>query len=685
MNRILKSRVTTILLIALAVVFGVHLFTRLGEDVRLDATGDRLFSLSDGTREILDRMHQEGTKPIEARLYFAETVGNTLPRFIKDFVTYDRYLKALLKEYADASDGKISVKFIDPLPDSDEAQDALDFGLDGKAVNQHGDLFFFGLVLQTQTGSKDVVEFLWPAEQAQIEYEVTKRIHRLIWPQRKKVGVVAGLEVLSDASNPYMAQILAAQGKQPQESWLMMKLLEEVYEVEKIDSATDHISHDEFDLVLVVHPKGLGQRAFWALDEWVQTGGNALVLIDPHSLGDVAPQNPQQPFAGFQHDSSSDLAPLLAAWGLEREPDRVVADLALATTRPTSRRGGAEPVVHDLAIEARTREETLAVDHPIFQGVSDLRFYAAGSLRAPAVEAEDAPTLEGYEILPLVTTTSSGSTLEVKAGFPGSGGLTFAELESAAGKVRAQLVEGDKPVTLAYLVSGRLPSAFPDGTSIPAEPPPPPPPGLPPGIQLPPPADAEMAQKASVAEADRADSAVLVIADVDFIFDGLAFQNSIFGVQTVNDNHRLLNNAVDFLLGDRSLMSVRAKKSIRRPFVTFDEIEAEAARETQARESELQAELERFQLELDEKNRGASNVALLQKQVQDEVEELNERIRSSNQELREIRLARRRALEGEEAKVRFTTLVLTPALVLVLGLVLFFRRRSQDAQARRAR
>jgi hypothetical protein len=360
----------------------------------------------------------------------------------------------------------------------------------------------------------------------------------------------------------------------------------------------------------------------------------------------------------------------------------------LATIRPTSQRGGAEPVVHDLAIEARTRDQTLAVDHPIFQGVSDLRFYAAGSLRAPALEVSESAgesPLEGYEIVPLVTTTASGNTLAVTGGFPGSGGLTFAELESMAGKVRAQLVEGDKPVILAYLVSGRLPAAFPEGTTIPAEPPPPPPPGLPPGIQLPPPADAPLAEKPPIAETERADAAVIVIADVDFIFDGMAFQSSIFGVQTVNDNHRLLNNAVDYLLGDRSLMSVRAKKSIRRPFVTFDEIEAEAARETQAREGELQAEIERFQQELDEKTRSTANVALLQKQVQDEVEELNERIRGSNQELREIRLARRRALEGEESKVRFTTLVVTPTLVLLLGLVLFFRRRSHDAQARRAR
>jgi len=681
MHRILRNRLTTIVLIALAVVFGVHLATRAGENLRIDATADDLYSLSDGTREILDRMHQEGTKPIEIRLYFAETVGNTLPRFIKDFVSYNRYLRALLKEYAAASEGKISVHFVDPLPDSDEAQDALDFGLDGKAVNQQGDLFFFGLVLQTQTGSRDVVEFLWPAEQEQVEYEITKRIHRLIWPQRKRVGVVSGLDVLSDVSNPYMAQILAAQGKTPHESWLMMKLLKEVYDLKLIDINTDHIDHQDYDLVLVVHPKALSSRAQWALDEWVQTGGNALVLVDPFALADEAPQNPQQPFSRFQYQPSSSLAPLLTAWGLERQGNRIAADLELAMNRPTSRRGASEPVVHDLHITQRTRDRTLAVDQPIFQGVTDLRFYAAGSL-VPRT-GDQAP--KGVELTPLVTTTKSGNTLEVKAGFPGEGGLTYAELESDASRVRGQLAEGDHPITLAYKISGRLPSAFPDGATVPAEPPPAPPPGLPPGIQLPPPADAKMNKKSPVAEADRKEATVIVFADVDFIFDALAFQNSLFGTQAANDNSRLMSNAVDYLLGDRSLMAVRAKKAIRRPFITFDNIEAAAARETQARESELQAEIQSFQKQLDEKNRGlgSGNAALFQKQVQDEVEGLNERIRGAQQELREIRLARRRALEGEEAKVRFATLVLTPSLVLALGLFLFLRRRVRDTRARR--
>ena len=64
-----------------------------------------------------------------------------------------------------------------------------------------------------------------------------------------------------------------------------------------------------------------------------------------------------------------------------------------------------------------------------------------------------------------------------------------------------------------------------------------------------------------------------MVADTDLIADQVAFQNSLIGTIAVNDNHKLLLNAVDYLFGADELMAVRAKSSIRRPFTLFDEIE----------------------------------------------------------------------------------------------------------------
>ena len=687
-QKILNSRVTTLVLVACIAVFGIHVTTRATESLRADFTADNLYSLTDGTHAILDKLQAEGVKPLDIKLYFSETTGKSLPKFIKDFITYEKYVRSLLKEYEVAAKGKIKVSFIDPIPDTDEAQDAQDYGLDGKPINQHGDLFFFGLVFETQTGSRDVIDFLWPTKQETIEYEISKRIQTLIWPTRQRIGVMSSLEVFSDASNPYMAQILRAQGKNPGESWIAMKLLEETYQVSKIDADTDHIPADEYDLVIVVHPKDFNERAIWALDEWVTRGGNTLIFLDPYSLDDQPPQNPQQPWAAYQYKPSSNLGPLLASWGLERKEDHVVADFELGLKRTVARRGPAERVIVDLQIDDQSKDQTLQSEHPVFQGLSNLRFFLAGSLEETGGtngDGEDAEAAEeGITRTPLITTTAKGNTLEVKPGFPDSGSLVFLDLQQP-GKLADQFTPGTEPVALAYLVQGQLPPVYPDGASIPG-PTPPPPPGLPPGVNLPPQQSDEVVTKDPVPEDERTAATVMVFADVDFISDQVAFQNSPFGAIAVNDNHKVLLNAVDFLFGSEELMQVRSKPTIQRPFTLFDEIEAAADRETLEREKELRAEIASFEEQLRDKQSGlgARNAALFQKQVQDEVDQLNERIRESNRELAEIRKAKRAALESEEARVRFATLGSTPLMVLALGLFLFFRRRSRDARARRS-
>ncbi len=669
-----NSRLLTIVLIGLTILFANHLAFRALEGSRVDVTADGLYSLSDGSKDILQRMIEEGVKPIEIDLFFSETTGKTLPRFIKNFVTYERYLRSLLKEYERASEGRIQVRFIDPVTDSDEAEDALDFGLDGKAINQEGDLFFFGLVFQTQTGSRDVIDFLWPNQQETIEYEISKKIHSLLWPSGKTIGILSSLEVFGGANNPYLAQMLAAQGRTPPEKWLAVQVLEESYQVRPIDTGTDHISPDEFDLVVVIHPKGLSTKTLWALDEWVVRGGNTMVFLDPYALDDRPPENPQQPWQSLQYRPASDLADLLAAWGLRMPADQFAADLELAVRRAVGPRGPAETVVVDLAMEEADRQATMNTSHPILQGISSLRFLLAGALEPTGPE--------GVATSRLVGTTESGGKLHIEPGFGDGDALAYTDLNSPS-RLRDALVPGDGVVGLGYQVSGRIATAFPQGVEFPAQEPETPP-GLPPGVEIPPPADAEMIRREPVPESERGEATVLVFSDVDVLSDAIAFERNFLGlVMSANDNHKLLLNSVDFLLGARELMAVRAKQSITRPFVLFDEIEATAEKETLDRERQLRADVEAAEVELRAKQQELSgnNAALFQKRLQDEVDRLNETVQEGNRELREIRKARREALQKEEAKVRRSVLGWMPTLVLVVGLTLAVRRRRKHVQA----
>ena len=113
-----KRGLTTVVLIGLVLVLSNHILHQNLEGARLDLTADRLYSLTDGTLRILDRMKSEAVKPIEIDLYFSETTGKTLPKFIKNFITYERYLRSLLREYEREAGGRIRLCFIDPHGDA---------------------------------------------------------------------------------------------------------------------------------------------------------------------------------------------------------------------------------------------------------------------------------------------------------------------------------------------------------------------------------------------------------------------------------------------------------------------------------------------------------------------------------------------------------------------------------------
>ena len=699
----MKSRLLTIVLVGAIVVLSIHLVQQWLGGLRADLTERELYSLSPGSEAILERMREEGVQPVEIKLFFSEQAGKTLPRFVKDFVAYERYLRSLLREYERAARGKIRTQSLDPVADSDEAQLAADYGLDGKLINEEGDLFYFGLAFETQTGSREAIEFLWPQEQESIEYEISKTLYRLLWPRSQKVGVLSSLEVFGSAQDPFLAQMMAVQGRQPTEKWLSIGLLEELYEVEQLPPDVETISRDEFDLVVVIHPKNLSRKAVAALDEWIVRGGNALVLVDPYSIVDQPPQDPQQPWAAMQYKPSSNLDVLFAAWGIERPEDTFAADLDLAVRRPVSQRGPAESVVIDLLIDESSRDRALDAAQPPLRGLETLRFLLSGVLERAAplgATADSATPAEGeaaaeagadapapapataggattLEFTPLVTTTEAGGRLVVQPGFAGEG-LVYTDFNDPA-KLRDNIEASAEPLALAYLIRGRFPSAFPSGYSYPsreAELPP----GLPPGIELPPPADAEMVTRAVVPEAERAEASVIAFADVDFISDVLAFSRPFPGItQPANDNPRLFLNSVDFLLGSQELMAIRAAKKLNRPFELFDEIENAAERETLERERQIRDEIESFEEELRAKQSEMTsrNASLFQKKLQDEVDALNTRIQEGNRELRDIRKGRREALENEESRVRFAVMGWMPLVVLAAGVALGYRRLRQ--------
>src|SRR5688500_17221734 len=78
---------------------------------RVDLTDGGLYTLSDGTRAIVEKLES----PVKIRFYYSQT-GDNVPLPLKGFA---RRVDDLLAEFRQAGDGKVQIEKLDPKPDTD--------------------------------------------------------------------------------------------------------------------------------------------------------------------------------------------------------------------------------------------------------------------------------------------------------------------------------------------------------------------------------------------------------------------------------------------------------------------------------------------------------------------------------------------------------------------------------------
>lgn len=165
----------------------------------------------------------------------------------------------------------------------------------------------------------------------------------------------------------------------------------------------------------------------------------------------------------------------------------------------------------------------------------------------------------------------------------------------------------------------------------------------------------------------------MVFADVDFISDTIAYQNSFFGTLVVGDNGALMQNAIEELSGSSDLISIRSRGSFKRPFVMVDEIEKQAEAETAEEEAKINAEIAGFQGEL-------SKILASAKEGEEEIigssivrkkKELEFNIRRAQRQLREVKMQRRERIESLGNMLRNFNMLMAPVVILGVAIVLW--------------
>ncbi len=655
MNRTIRAILGAVLV--LVIVFAaISICQNIGKPLKADITDQRLYTLSDGTKAILDKLGQ----PIKAKLYYAKTASLKGPDQIRFFSNYYEFVKALLEEYVAASKGMVELEIIDPRPFTDDEEQALKYGLRRFPITEEEN-FFFGLVVLTQFGVEKAIPFFSPDRQNFVEYDISYLIDTAVTRQKKTVGVLSSLPVMGDDVSGYMAEMMMRQGQQPAPPWTFVEQLRRQYEVKTVPTDVNDVNDmNDVDILLVVHPKELPEKTLFAIDQYVLKGGRTIVCVDPYCFSDRPAGMPMQ--MAMQQSHSSDLNKLLRTWGLEMPADTFAGDRSLASLASIRANQRPERIIGYLGLTPEAK--CFATDNVITAELNQVRFLFSGVLKEVAEPNQATDGGEKIERAPLVMTSNRGNTFTISSPY---------ELMILDGpSLMRKFTDGTKPMAMSYLVTGRLKSSFPDGIEVevaaseddssekqedPNEP------------------KTTTKRIAGLKQAQE-NCAVVVFADVDFISDNMAYQNSFFGKIVVGDNSALMMNVVDDLSGSSDLVSIRSRGNFKRPFVVVNEIEEKAEAETAAEVEKINLQIAGFQSEL-------QSIVASAKEGQEEVigssivqkkQELELKIHQAQRQLRQVKMTRRERIEQLGNRLRQANMLGAPTVILIIAIVLGLRR-----------
>ena len=408
-----------LVLIALAFL-AFNLFAGLGlSNGRLDLTEQKLYTLTDGSRQILRELDQ----PLELNFFYSDAATKELPVLR----TYAKRVEEMLKAYQREAGDKLKLNIIDPAPFSEDEDKAAELGLQGVPLQQGGDSIYFGLAGKNAEGLTQVIPFFALDQEEFLEYELSRLVQSLANPERPVVGVLSGLPVNGGFD-------MAA--RQPTPAWMLIEEVRQLFQIESLKADVDLIP-EQVSVLLLIHPKQLPEQTLYAIDQFVLRGGKLLTFVDPFSEADTQAEMPGE----MVIDKASDLPGLFKAWGLRMVPDQVLGDGSYAMS--VSMGQGQRPVRH--AAWLSLPKKALDQDDISTASLETITVATAGILEP----LEGAKT----QFTPLISSSQYAMPFDAKR---------FGMLANPEELIRELEPTGER-YTLAARISGPAQSAYPDG------------------------------------------------------------------------------------------------------------------------------------------------------------------------------------------------------------------------------
>ena len=618
---------------SLALAFGSIVVLAGRTHVRFDLSADRIHSLSAETKRVIANLPAD--RPVLIQAFIS-------PEPPESFVQIRQTVLDMLRDIAAVDDSKIMVAVQPTEPYSDQARLAREqYGITPRQVSGSysedavSDVFL-GAVF-TSAANEQVIPFFDRGISA--EYEIARAIRTVSRGKQKRLGVID-----TDAK---MFGRIDYTNRQLHAEWQVLTELRKQYDVIEVQPAGD--IDDRLDALLVVLPSRLSRAEMDLVEARIRRGTPTIILVDP------------LPVVDMQLAPAAQIADRMNPYGIEPTVTRNFGDI--------------RKMLNDLGVNwvpARIAWDAFN-PHPDMANLPrETVFVGPGNGNSHAFNPRHPAAMGLQELLLL---------------YPGQ--LTAADESKFT----------FEPLVQTGAVSGY--SSFfdvvrPGAQGLAINPAPPHTPAQTPTVLA-----AQSRARAVDPSTGRATSNVIVVADLDLISDSFFEIRAAAPVNANFDNITFFLNAIDYLAGDEASITLRSRRVRHR---TLDRVEVQTRNFIEQRtRDEGQAERDAREALAAARERLSSRVNELQgrRDLDDQARQImvrnfqeveNRRFKvleatieqDKNARITTSREVMERQVQSIRGAIRLTAVLVPPIPVILIGTIIFARRRRRARESARA-